>query len=819
IIIVSSVTVYGQNSQKDSLLYEVSEYEKTVNKAATLFLNKELSTAERIKAMEPYAIVYDEKHVKQFKNIILDDKEQPEIRATALSKIYQFVLTDERLGTLAIEWLGDPQAPAILKQKAFQLAVLYKVFQRTKNDATRFEAIRALGFYKEAREKLVNISRDASEKEEFREAALEALDAGDKAVIPTCPTSLLPLIEVQINNTPSNHDDYGSTTAYTACRARVVNYLNSQGGNNFPNGVPIVIRNPFDKSNPSFSLSFSATGGTSAGEARIFSTLPGEGTWLTFYVKGTLTSAIDKSSIIEIAAQGACTADAVLARKALMIPPVGSIPISSDGPRVVLEIGSVSTLDDYVTWAPKLCRIRWLTSNPPPQVDITYQNSPAPGSFIVSPASFTEAAGSTLTITLRNMNATGPDKRLQFADGTLAAGHTASNDALTLTLQNDGAWVNFYIAGNYPNASIRDKDAVMEVRDAGTGLLLSREGVMVRIRKNANTLTSGERDRFLNALNKLNSSSKFNDYIDFVKTHSRSNINDTTKSMVSHRQAHSGSAFLPWHRAFVLHFERLLQAADPSVALPYWKFDAAAPNIFTQNFMGSDEGDNTVKLSGTNPIRTWSMSQDGVPAPQIMRGKMKAGKNGAPQNMPGETDILALGNKFSAFKGMEIGFHNLAHSAWPAPSWLLLPELAPRDPLFFPLHCNVDRVWAEWQWVRNRYTTSDSQTYDLQGSYANPANPNLKPAYIVNNKTQVITTDRTLGQYADDTMWPWNNVTGGTGTVARPGTAVLTPLPATLGTTLPDKPAVKSVIDYLNITSPVPGDGLDYAYDNFFPYD
>src|SRR6478736_1953776 len=96
-LIISSAIAYGQNSKKDSLLTEVKEYEKAVNNAANQFLNTKSSTAERLKAIEPYAIIYDEKQVEQFKNIVLDDKEQPEVRAVALSKIYQFVLNDEKL--------------------------------------------------------------------------------------------------------------------------------------------------------------------------------------------------------------------------------------------------------------------------------------------------------------------------------------------------------------------------------------------------------------------------------------------------------------------------------------------------------------------------------------------------------------------------------------------------------------------------------------------------------------------------------------------------------------------------------------------------
>ena len=53
---------------------------------------------------------------------------------------------------------------------------------------------------------------------------------------------------------------------------------------------------------------------------------------------------------------------------------------------------------------------------------------------------------------------------------------------------------------------------------------------------------------------------------------------------VSSPQAHGAPGFLPWHRAYILDLERELQAIDPSVALPYWRFDRPAPNLFTLDF-------------------------------------------------------------------------------------------------------------------------------------------------------------------------------------------------------------------------------------------
>src|SRR5436190_20419820 len=87
---------------------------------------------------------------------------------------------------------------------------------------------------------------------------------GQNPVLPPCPDMLLPIVEVQINNTASNHDDYGSTGNYTICSARIVN------NTNFPGGVSVEIRNPQNMS----TLTFSASGDSDPGSASIFAVLP-----------------------------------------------------------------------------------------------------------------------------------------------------------------------------------------------------------------------------------------------------------------------------------------------------------------------------------------------------------------------------------------------------------------------------------------------------------------------------------------------------------------------------------------------------------------
>jgi tyrosinase len=226
--------------------------------------------------------------------------------------------------------------------------------------------------------------------------------------------------------------------------------------------------------------------------------------------------------------------------------------------------------------------------------------------------------------------------------------------------------------------------------------------------------------------------------------------------------------------------------------------------------MGSKSKTNMVTLSATNPIVSWTLPGEGVPV-GIQR-KTPYGDKGYPA-VATEMATLALGSpsfSYSSFKTMEVSFHNPAHSKSGSSSWLIAQNTSTRDPIFFLLHCNVDRLWAKWQWLHNRYATDDTISYDLQGSFYAPAPGVLKPN---------TTANRTLGQYAGDTMWPWDNITGGSGTAARPHIAILTPLPVTLNAALPGgKPTVKSMIDYIGISNSTPGVDLGFGYDDFFPY-
>lgn len=579
------------------------------------------------------------------------------------------------------------------------------------------------------------------------------------AVNPRCPGQLAPIVEVQVNNTGSTHDDYVSTSAFIPCRARIVNANKPIGrGLNFPGGVEVEVRNR------KLSTDLRVSPVNSGTSTQFFATLPANGGWFDFFIRGNANSAADKAAILELATAGATCNEVVLSRKGLMV--TSSPPIPASGrPQVEIEVGSISTLDDYLTWSPSSCRIRW--ANAP--------NSTA-----------------TLGITLRNMPGT---NRLRFASAQPATGTTVTSTTAALSLTGDGEWVSFFMAGNEGNPSLNDKDAIFEVLETSSNNLLAREGVMVRVRKNANAISAGERDRYLEALRDVHQTYDF--YMLFRNSHSR-DVGGV--SNIAHLQAHSGSAFLPWHRAFVLHFERLLQSSDPSVALPYWHFDQSSPSMFNANFIGSNPTAPSTQavLNVSNPISTWVIPGESAG----IRRRTPYGDTGTPGSVLGtgtgvvtETATLGLGTTFQNFKAMEQNTHNGAHNnSGNTVSWIGgSPAIAPQDPLFYFLHSNVDRLWAKWQWVNNRFDASQANTYDRQGSFAAPA-----------------VAGQRLGQYVDDSMWPWDNVTGGVGLAQRPSVAPLTPFPIVVGGLMPgSQPNVKTTIDYRII---------NFAYDDVFPY-
>ncbi len=339
------------------------------------------------------------------------------------------------------------------------------------------------------------------------------------------------------------------------------------------------------------------------------------------------------------------------------------------------------------------------------------------------------------------------------------------SSSLTLPVPRNGTPVPFFTAGRFGRPSINNGDVTIEAR-AGTTLIGSVP-VMVRIRKNANRLTPGERDRLVAAFAELNDRG-MGRFADFRDMHTAR----------SDGEAHEGPGFLPWHRTYVLDLERELQVIDPGVALPYWRFDQPAPNIFSREFMGLSDSIGTVLFSATNPLQFWVT--DGRPG-IVRRPSFNTATQ--PALVISEAATLALGPRYRDFRGrMQDNPHGRAHTSFGGSSVIRVIGTAARDPLFFLLHCNVDRLWARWQRQNNRFDPAQAASYDSTGA------------------TRV-------GHRLPDTMWPWNGITGDPRPPTAPGGGLASS--RTAGAPGP-QPRVRDTLDYqgrLNVASRM---GFDY---------
>ncbi|MEQ1826896.1 MAG: tyrosinase family protein [Pirellula sp.] len=448
------------------------------------------------------------------------------------------------------------------------------------------------------------------------------------------------------------------------------------------------------------------------------------------------------------------------------------LPAMTQAQTIEIEVNDTPIeSDDYLGWTPTRGRIRQVSAS----VDLTVvlestKRIPSLKNGEVSFASFTP-------------NAPTP---------------SAFNPLPTLStlLPADGTWKRFWVAGK--EISSDGKDVKILVKDS-SGTILKELAVMVRVRKNAESLSDIERGRFLDALAKVHDLNnpqgvgKNSKYLKYVKAHAEA----------FSFGIHGTPAFTQWHRAMILSFERELQTFDPRVALPYWEFHSASPKLFSRKFGGVVTSSNLqVQFDLDNPIQKWAMpslaaieSMPDLTSIPISDEKMVRAQNASTTIPFVDLDsVMAEGDHLSMRYYLENNYHNDAHQY--LGGWLVTAQ-SPRDPIFFLLHANVDRAWAKWQREKNRFDPNgtDPLTYSPVGNYPGPAVANRSRA----------------GIYSKDTVWPWNLQGGTQGTADSlddwPNYSFPMPLPfANHG---PDG-RVHNLIDYLNTHGTGKPHGVSY---------
>jgi len=180
--------------------------------------------------------------------------------------------------------------------------------------------------------------------------------------------------------------------------------------------------------------------------------------------------------------------------------------------------------------------------------------------------------------------------------------------------------------------------------------------------------------------------------------------------------AHRGPAFLPWHREYLRILEMNLQmvAEDTTLTLPYWNWaeDTAGDSpLWAADFMGGngrspdgevvtgpfayEKGQWTLNVGNDRKLtRNHGAGGMSLPSQDDVKALMAVSTyDTAPWNT--ESDVVSsFRNRLEGFGGQGPQLHNRVH-VWVGGTMLAMTS--PNDPVFWLNHCNVDRLWAEWQ--------------------------------------------------------------------------------------------------------------------------
>ena len=475
----------------------------------------------------------------------------------------------------------------------------------------------------------------------------------------------------------------------------------------------------------------------------------------------------------------------VLIAMALWLP--GTVSSVAETPQLQVEVNNTSTLDDdYFCWTPVPARIRMTGVTEPVSVVVSNRSGKGGGEVV-----------------------------FQRHEGVRpTSSDFAGEGNITLTLTENQNWVPFWVAGR--KASIEGKDTEIVVIRSGDGTELASIPVMVRVRKNASTLTPLEISRFLRALRShhdVDNQGANSKYMKYVEAHRKGSSSGIHRS---YDPPHP-PLFLVWHRALLLSLERELQAIDPRVAIPYWRFDKnddvaeedrIGQPIFSDDFMGTVSGGDRVfggsrvQFSAQNPLNGWVVAD----RPSLVRDKDGTKAVFSSDRLQELLEARASGANASyrSISGaLELLYHNDVHIHI---GGILGGPDSPADPLFFLLHANVDRAWALWQHSDPavRFDPTHVHAYPAQGTYTGKTTDGAAPFR--------------MGSYAKDPMWPWGGYSGDRNNEDPhddwPDMHFdLLPGPGVGGSSARPTPA--SMIDYLDVRGSGTGTGACYDHLSF----
>jgi tyrosinase len=200
---------------------------------------------------------------------------------------------------------------------------------------------------------------------------------------------------------------------------------------------------------------------------------------------------------------------------------------------------------------------------------------------------------------------------------------------------------------------------------------------------------------------------------------------------------HGNWYFLPWHRAYLLMYERTVRqlTGHNEFALPYWDWtnNRQLPAAFVQptwNGQPNPLFESQRQMSPTDSL------PDGVVGPAVINtilgetpfeafGTSRPNQDGNVQDSLDQSWIVC---EFCGIDGtLESNPHNNVHNIV---GGIMASAQSSLDPIFMMHHCNIDRIWAVWNAPPlNNPNSNDPLWTDMvfQNNFFNPDGSSFSP--------------------------------------------------------------------------------------------
>jgi len=167
---------------------------------------------------------------------------------------------------------------------------------------------------------------------------------------------------------------------------------------------------------------------------------------------------------------------------------------------------------------------------------------------------------------------------------------------------------------------------------------------------------------------------------------------------------HSNWFFLPWHRAYLYHFEQVCRDAsgNPNFVLPYWDW-TKSPSLPWQFWgAGNPLMDDTREIDSNDTASPNNVGQN-----VIYGGGGKLGivnitdfitfassPTTTPSGPLNPSQLPQIQRERAGYGVLEGTPHNYIHGTFVRGNMAM--SMSPLDPIFWLHHANIDRLWTEW---------------------------------------------------------------------------------------------------------------------------